>query len=154
KFSEATEDGDLNVGVQELTGVNLDLSKRMKEDKVSTYFGSGGELDHKVEEIDEMDPEVEEQVKKLESNADDIFQTFVDADYINAYQKDLIVKELTNIESELEDIEEQVSNWKEYRDPSNYVYGQPPQDLSQLILTDLWAKNGLEGKYGNIIESF
>src|SRR5699024_7888302 len=38
--------------------------------------------------------------------------------------------------------------------PSNYVYGQPPQDLSQLILTDLWAKNGLEEKYGNIIESF
>src|SRR5699024_12638399 len=56
--------------------------------------------------------------------------------------------------SELEDIEEQVSNWKEYRAPSNYVYGQPPQDLSQLILTDLWAKNGLEEKYGNIIESF
>src|SRR5699024_11806396 len=47
-----------------------------------------------------------------------------------------------------------VSNWKEYRAPSNYVYGQPPQDLSQLILTDLWAKNGLEEKYGNIIESF
>src|SRR5699024_5793401 len=84
----------------------------------------------------------------------DIFQKFVDAGYIKAYQKGLIVKELTNIESELEDIEEQDSNLKEYRAASNYDYGQTPQDLSQLILTDLWAKNGLEEKYGNIIECF
>src|SRR5699024_10202169 len=154
QFSEATEDGDLNDGVQELTGVNLDLFERLKEDKVSTYFGSGGELDQKVEEMDEKDPDVWERTKKLTSSADDMFQKFVKDGYMNAYQKDLIVKELTNIESELEDIEEQVSNWKEYRAPSNYVYGQPPQDLSQLILTDLWAKNGLEEKYGNIIESF
>src|SRR5699024_6712935 len=153
QFSEATEDGDLNDGGQELTGVNVDLIERLKEDKVSTYLGRGGELDQMVEEMDEKVPDVLEQVKKLTSNADDIFQKFVDAGYIKAYQKDLIVKELTNIESELEDIEEQVSNWKEYRDPSNYVYAQPPQDLSQLILTELWAKIGLEGKYGNIIES-
>src|SRR5699024_9701996 len=106
QFSEATEDGDLNDGVQELTGVNLDLIERLKEDKVSTYFGSGGELDQMVEEMDEKVPDVLEQVKKLTSNADDIFQKFVDAGYIKAYQKDLIVKELTNIESELEDIEE------------------------------------------------
>src|SRR5699024_2496572 len=98
QFSEATEDGDLNDGVQELTGVNLDLIERLKEDKVSTYFGSGGELDQMVEEMDEKVPDVLEQVKKLTSNADDIFQKFVDAGYIKAYQKDLIVKELTNIE--------------------------------------------------------
>src|SRR5699024_3321343 len=36
---------------------------------------------------------------------------------------------------------------------SNYVYGQRPQDLSPLILTDRWTKKGVEGKYGNIIES-
>src|SRR5699024_5229854 len=71
QFSEATEDGDLNDGVQELTGVNLDLIERLKEDKVSTYFGSGGELDQMVEEMDEKVPDVLEQVKKLTSNADD-----------------------------------------------------------------------------------
>src|SRR5699024_2679350 len=87
----------LMIFVQELTGVNLDLIERLKEDKVSTYFGSGGELDQMVEEMDEKVPDVLEQVKKLTSNADDIFQKFVDAGYIKAYQKDLIVKELTNI---------------------------------------------------------
>src|SRR5699024_713289 len=62
--------------------------------------------------------------------------------------------ELTNIESELEDIEEQVSNWKEERDLSNYSYGQPPPGLSKLIFTDLGAKEGLEEKVDAIIESF
>src|SRR5699024_8281814 len=129
-------------------------SARLNEDKISTYFGSSAEREQMVEERGEKMTDVMEQVKKLTCNADDIFKKLLDDSYIKAYQKDLIGKELRNNESELEDIEEQVANWKEYRAPSNYVYGQPPQDLSQLILTDLWAKNGLEEKYGNIIESF
>src|SRR5699024_4189314 len=88
QISDETKNGDLNDGVQELTGVNLDLIERLKEDKVSTYFGSGGELDQMVEDMDEKVPDVLEQVKKLTSNADDIFQKFVDAGYIKAYQKD------------------------------------------------------------------
>src|SRR5699024_11121858 len=69
QFSEATEDGDLNDGVQELTGDNLDLIERVKEDKVSTYFGSGGVLDQMVEEIEANVVDILEQVKKLTSNA-------------------------------------------------------------------------------------
>src|SRR5699024_8664044 len=63
QFSEAREDGELNDGAEELTRVNLVVSARSKEDKVSTYFGSGGELDRMGEEMDGKVPHVLEQVK-------------------------------------------------------------------------------------------
>lgn len=154
QFSKAKKDGDINDGLQELTGVNLDLIKRLQNDTVSTYFNSGLELDQMVEDMDEKVPDILAQVKKVTSNADDIFQQFVEAGYIKPNQKDLIVKELTNIESDLEDIEEQISDWKEDRFPSNYGFGQPSPNLGQIIFADIGAKEELIKKMDSITESF
>src|SRR5699024_12552017 len=83
--------------------------------------------------------EIFAQVKKVTENSDDILQRFVDAGYIDGEEKDTLAEELSNIENELEHIQDVVSDWKDMHDstgPFNIIrYMNDADSLLQLALT-------------------
>ncbi len=150
EFSELTKNGDMNNGVKGLTGINLELIDKLKEHKVTGYFTNQNELAQMVKDADEKVPRLLEQVKKVTSNSDFIFNQFVEAGYINSSQKDLLVSELTNIEKDLVDIERILSDWNSIRNSSS-SYNQ--SDFSSILGSDIGAFLALRSKATSIIES-
>lgn len=150
EFSELTKNGDMNNGVQGLTGINLELIDELNEHKITGYFTNQNELAQMVKDADEKVPRLLEQVKKVTSNSDFIFNQFVEAGYINSSQKDLLVSELTNIEKDLVDIERILSDWNSIRNSSS-SYNQ--SDFSSILGSDIGAFLALRSKATSIIES-
>lgn len=150
EFSELTKNGDMNNGVQELTGINLELIDELNEHKITGYFTNQNELAQMVKDADEKVPRLLEQVKKVTSNSDVIFNQFVKAGYINSSQKDLLVSELTNIEKDLVDIERILTDWHSIRNSSS-LYNQ--NDFSSILGSDIGAFLALRSKDTSIMES-
>lgn len=140
----------MNNGVQGLTGINLELIDELNEHKITGYFTNQNELAQMVKDADEKVPRLLEQVKKVTSNSDFIFNQFVEAGYINSSQKDLLVSELTNIEKDLVDIERILSDWNSIRNSSS-SYNQ--SDFSSILGSDIGAFLALRSKATSIIES-
>lgn len=150
EFSELTKNGDMNNGVQGLTGINLELIDELNEHKITGYFTNQNELAQMVKDADEKVPILLEQVKKVTSNSDVIFNQFVEAGYINSSQKDLLVSELTNIEKDLIDIERILSDWNSIRNSSS-SYNQ--SDFGSILGSDIGAFLALRSKATSIMES-
>ncbi|QKY70147.1 DUF6792 domain-containing protein [Lentibacillus sp. CBA3610] len=119
QYTTASNQGGTDAAIQELTGVNMSV--------FNDGFGNFGqayitdEFDEMVRDVNDKLPRLLSQIKTVTTNADVIFQRFVDAGYINSDQKQLIVTELTTIQSELEGIQESISDMAQSRDMSSIV---------------------------------
>src|SRR5699024_127236 len=82
------------------------------------------EIDEMIHDMDDKIPVVMTQIKKLTENADPILQRFVDAGYIDRDKKEQLVKDLTDTQHNLENIQKANSQWRDMHDSKgrfNYI---------------------------------
>src|SRR5699024_5397812 len=141
QYATVTKGGDIDAGIKELTGVNMELLNKIDglESGIKVYATHQKEFEEMVHNLDDKLPEIFAQVKKVTENSDDILQRFVDAGYIDGDEKDTLAEELSNIENDLEHIQDVVSDWKDMHDstgPFNIIrYMNDAESLLQLALT-------------------
>src|SRR5699024_6413197 len=98
QYATATKDGNINDGIQELTGVNMEILGKVDGviSGAKFYATHQKEIDEMIQDMDDKIPVVLTQIKKLTENADPILQRFVDAGYIDKDKKEQLVKDLTD----------------------------------------------------------
>jgi len=118
QYTVSSQNGGTNAAIQELTGVNMNLVNQIDGfwSVIEVYTTKQSEIDTMIRDVNNKLPLLLSQVKTVTTNADVIFQRFVDAGYISADQKKLIVTELTNIQSELDGIQDSISRLVDIRD--------------------------------------
>lgn len=114
QYTTVSNQGGADAAIQELTGVNMSIFNDGIGNFGQAYITD--EFDEMVKDVNDKLPRLLSQIKTITTNADVIFQRFVDAGYINLNQKRLIVTELANIQSELEGIQGSISDMAQGRD--------------------------------------
>ncbi|MFS3927179.1 DUF6792 domain-containing protein [Priestia flexa] len=116
-YAEGFQNGGNNQGIEDLTGVNMDVVDKIMNDgvgaAVGTYFSK--DLDDMISDVNEKVPPLLEKVTNITSNADVIFGELKNAGYITNAQKQVAVEELANIEKSLKIIEEKINSIDENR---------------------------------------
>ncbi|MED3824523.1 hypothetical protein P4561_12460 [Priestia flexa] len=116
-YAEGFQNGGNNQGIEDLTGVNMDVVDKIMNDgvgaAVGTYFSK--DLDDMISDVNKKVPPLLEKVTNITSNADVIFGELKSAGYITNAQKQVAVEELANIEKSLKIIEEKINSIDENR---------------------------------------
>lgn len=116
-YAEGFQNGGNNQGIEDLTGVNMDVVDKIMNDgvgaAVGTYFSK--DLDDMISDVNKKVPPLLEKVTNITSNADVIFGELKNAGYITNAQKQVAVEELANIEKSLKIIEEKINSIDENR---------------------------------------
>ncbi|WP_371871287.1 DUF6792 domain-containing protein, partial [Lentibacillus populi] len=99
QYTVSSQNGGTNAAIQDLLGVNMDVVNQFDGiwSVAKIYATNQSEIDTMIRDVNDKLPGLLAQIKTVTTNADVIFQRFVDAGYISVDQKDLIVTELTNI---------------------------------------------------------
>ncbi|WP_010531761.1 DUF6792 domain-containing protein [Lentibacillus jeotgali] len=121
QYTTASNRGGTDAAVQEILGVDMGLVKQIDGfwSAAGVYTTNQSEIDEMIRDVNDKLPRLLSQVKTVTTNADVIFQRVVDAGYISAEQKQLIVTELTTIQSELDGMMESISRLVDIRDMHN-----------------------------------
>ncbi|UIR31989.1 hypothetical protein LZP85_09585 [Priestia flexa] len=116
-YAEGFQNGGNNQGIEDLTGVNMDVVDKIMNDgvgaAVGTYFSK--DLDDMISDVNKKVPPLLDKVTNITSNADVIFGELKNAGYITNAQKQVAVEELANIEKSLKIIEEKINSIDENR---------------------------------------
>ncbi|UZW65273.1 hypothetical protein OC195_13940 [Priestia flexa] len=116
-YAEGFQNGGNNRGIEDLTGVNMDVVDKIMNDgvgaAVGTYFSK--DLDDMISDVNKKVPPLLEKVTNITSNADVIFGELKNAGYITNAQKQVAVEELANIEKSLKIIKEKINSIDENR---------------------------------------
>ncbi len=120
QYTTASNQGGVNAAMQEILGVNMDVVNKIDDNMPKTYMTDQAEIDEMIRQLDKKVPGLLKRVKTITSNSNLIFSRLEDAGYISNQQKQLIVKEFTKIETELEGIQETLSRWVDVRDTGNF----------------------------------
>ncbi|TDB49705.1 DUF6792 domain-containing protein [Bacillus sp. CBEL-1] len=116
-YAEGFQNGGNNQGIEDLTGVNMDVVDKIMNDgvgaAVGTYFSK--DLDDMISDVNKKVPPLLEKVTNITSNADVIFGELKNAGYITNAQKQVAVEELANIEKSLKIIKEKINSIDENR---------------------------------------
>lgn len=122
QYTTASNQGGIKTVMHDILGVNMDVVNKMDNwfNSVKAYATYQPEIDTMIRQLDKKLPGVLKRVKMITSNAELIFGRLVKAGYISNAQKQLIVKEFTNIETELDAIQETLSRLVGVRDTGNF----------------------------------
>lgn len=115
QYTDVTENGGSNDGIQSLTGIHLNLINKLDRNPIKAYITQQKEIDQMARSMRKKLPHVLSPFNNLMSHADSFLQRFVDADYINPNQKELIVSELSKIQGQLKRMQHVVSFWSRIR---------------------------------------
>ncbi|WP_077706952.1 DUF6792 domain-containing protein [Virgibacillus dokdonensis] len=123
QYTTASNQGGINGAMQDILGVNMDVVNKIDDtfDILKTYTTDQAEIDEMIRQLDKKVPGLLQQVKTITSNSDLIFGRLEDAGYISNAQKQLIGKEFSNIETELEGIQETLSSIVDVRGTGNFI---------------------------------
>ncbi|NBJ71423.1 MULTISPECIES: DUF6792 domain-containing protein [Clostridia] len=120
QYTTASNQGGVNAAIEEILGVNMDVVNKISDNSLKTYLTNQNEINRMVRQLDKKVPSLLKQVKTITSNSELIFGRLVDTGYITNAQKQLIVKEFSNIETELEGIKETLSTIVRIRDTGSF----------------------------------
>ncbi|WP_235000381.1 DUF6792 domain-containing protein [Virgibacillus dakarensis] len=122
QYTVSSQNGGANAAIQDLLGVNMGVVNQFDGiwSVAKVYATNQSEIDTMIRDVNDKLPGLLAQVKTVTTNADIIFQRFVDAGYISVDQKDLIVTELTNIQKELDGMQKSISTLVDIRDLHNF----------------------------------
>ncbi|WP_121639096.1 DUF6792 domain-containing protein [Virgibacillus sp. Bac330] len=121
QYTTASNQGGINGVMQEIFGVNMNVVNKIGDNSLKTYMTNQTEIDGMIRQLDKKVPGLLQQVKTITSNANLIFGRLEDAGYITNAQRQLIVEEVTNIETELEGIQETLSSIVDVRGTGNFI---------------------------------
>ncbi|SDC92032.1 hypothetical protein SAMN05421663_10591 [Terribacillus halophilus] len=101
-FSRGNQKGGFNQGLNEALGVNITNLKSYNAVGVGAwYINYPDEVDETMEGLQDNLPVVLENIRLIEENSEEIFNSLYEYGYISKEQKDVMIKELTNLEKEL-----------------------------------------------------
>ncbi|GGK06825.1 hypothetical protein GCM10007063_31710 [Lentibacillus kapialis] len=121
QYTTASNRGGTDAAIQEILGVDMELVNQIDGvwSAAGVYTTNQSEIDEMIGDVNDKLPRLQSQIRTVTTNADVIFQRFVDAGYISVDQKQLIVTELTTIQSELDGVQESISRLVDIRDMHN-----------------------------------
>lgn len=104
-YTVAEKVGSAN-GLKELTGLDISIFEGAKGnwDYAKLYMTKGDEINAMIADMNTKVPPLIDSIKKLTTNSDVIFSHFVDAGYLKESEKNIVVQELMDIESLLEEM--------------------------------------------------
>ena len=113
-----------------MTGLDISIFEGAKGnwDYAKLYMTKGDEINAMIADMNAKVPPLIDSIKKLTSNSDIIFSHFVEAGYLKESEKDIVVQELTNIESLLEEMKSLIQTNHSVRESQydvNYSGGNP-----------------------------
>lgn len=128
-YSVAEKAGSTN-GLKELTGLDISIFEGAEGnwDYAKLYMTKGDEINAMIADMNTKVPALIDSIKKMTSNSDVIFSHFVEAGYLKESEKDIVVQELTNIESLLEEMKTLIQTNHSVRESQydvNYSGGNP-----------------------------
>ena len=128
-YTVAEKAGSTN-GLKELTGLDISIFEGAKGnwDYAKLYMTKGDEINAMIANMNAKVPPLIDSIKKLTSNSDIIFSHFVEAGYLKESEKNIVVQELTNIESFLEEMKSLIQTNHSVRESQydvNYSGGNP-----------------------------
>ena len=128
-YTVAEKVGTTN-GLKELTGLDISIFEGAKGnwDYAKLYMTKGDEINAMIADMNAKVPPLIDSIKKLTSNSDIIFSHFVEAGYLKESDKNIVVQELTNIESLLEEMKSLIQTNHSVRESQydvNYSGGNP-----------------------------
>lgn len=128
-YTVAEKVGNKN-GLKELTGLDISIFEGAQGnwDYAKLYVTKGDEINAMIADMNTKVPPLIDSIKKLTSNSDIIFSHFVEAGYLKESEKNIVVQELTNIESLLEEMKSIINNNHSVRESQynvNYAGGNP-----------------------------
>lgn len=111
QYTTASNRGGTDAAIQDILGVDMGLVNQIDGfwSGAETYITDQSEINKMIGDVNDKLPRLLSQIRSVTTNADVIFQRFVDAGYISANQKELLVTEFTNIQSNLDGIQESIS---------------------------------------------
>ncbi|GGA40881.1 DUF6792 domain-containing protein [Psychrobacillus lasiicapitis] len=150
-YTVAEKAGSAN-GLKELTGLDISIFEGAKGnwDYAKLYMTKGDEINAMIADMNTKVPPLIDSIKKMTSNSDVIFSHFVDAGYLSEADKDIVVKELTNIEGLLEEMKSLIQTNNSIRESQydgNYSGSNP-------FMTVLGADIGSLIRLLNLKDSF
>ncbi|MGX4668465.1 DUF6792 domain-containing protein [Cerasibacillus sp. JNUCC 74] len=134
QYTTASNQGGIKTVMHDILGVNMDVVNKMDNwfNSLKAYATYQPEIDTMIRQLDKKLPGVLKRVKTITSNADLIFGRLVMAGYISNSQKQVIVKEFTNIETELDGIRETLSRLVGVREIGNF-FVQIGGDIAAIV---------------------
>lgn len=128
-YTVAEKVGSAN-GLKELTGLDISIFEGAQGnwDYAKLYMTKGDEINAMIADMNAKVPPLIDSIKKMTSNSNVIFSHFVDAGYLKESEKDIVVQELTNIESLLEEMKSLIQTNHSIRESQydvNYSGGNP-----------------------------
>ncbi|GGB32110.1 hypothetical protein F3157_21740 [Virgibacillus dakarensis] len=122
QYTVSSQNGGANAAIQDLLGVNMDVVNQFDGiwSVTKIYATNQSEIDTMIRDVNDKLPGLLTQIKTVTTNADVIFQRFVDARYISVDQKNLIVTELMNIQKELDGMQKSISTLVDIRNMHNF----------------------------------
>lgn len=117
EYSIASKAGGMEQVLKDLVGIDLEFVENFEP---IHYITKGDELAEMIHKVNEKLPELLEIVQLITSNADAIFSSLMDANYITKEQKAELIDVFQNLEKDLLDIENAIHITSLARDPENF----------------------------------
>lgn len=126
QYTVSTENGGADQFIYDVLGVDMEFVNKLLEidglgSGVHTYFTHQGEIDTLIRNLNDNVPELMDKVTTITRNADLIFGRLEEAGYINTEQKDVLITEITAMETELIGIQETLESNVTVRDRGNFL---------------------------------
>lgn len=128
QYTVSSEKGGINQAMSDILGVDMEFVNELREvdgfgSGIGAYATNQEEIDELVRNLNENVPGLMSKVTTITSNADLIFGRLQEAGYITASQKETLITEITNIETELQGMQETLESNVMIRD-SGSAWGQ------------------------------
>lgn len=117
EYSIASKAGGMEQVLKDLVGIDLEFVENFEP---IHYITKGDELAEMIHKVNEKLPELLEIVQLITSNADAIFSSLKDANYITKEQKAELIDVFQNLEKDLLDIQNAINITSLARDPENF----------------------------------
>src|SRR5690625_602234 len=117
EYSIASKAGGMEQVLKDLVGIDLEFVEKFEP---IHYITKGDELAEMIHKVNEKLPELLEIVQLIISNADAIFSSLMDANYITKEQKAELIDVFQNLEKDLLDIQNAINITSLARDPENF----------------------------------
>ncbi|GAB3804261.1 DUF6792 domain-containing protein [Virgibacillus kimchii] len=137
QYTVSSEKGGTDQFIYDVLGADMEFVNTLLEidgvgSGVHTYFTHQEELDTLIRNLNDNVPELMSKVTTITSNADLIFGRLEEAGYISTQQKDVLITEITAIETELLGIQQALESNVTIRDTGNF-FAQIGGDIGSII---------------------
>ncbi|WP_257351524.1 DUF6792 domain-containing protein [Pseudalkalibacillus decolorationis] len=150
QFSDDYKDGGFKAVATSMTGLDVDLMMDLKEDPLS-YFSRGNELTEMLNDAEEKIPHVLDKIHYVIKHSDVLLGALVQGGYMAEEEKEIVVRELTGVEKDLQEIYEVIEGMDSVRDTqASGLYFSPRSILG----TDIGSLLNLWGIYQEMLVKF